>query len=106
MAIMKTLTINGVTYSVASLVPVSSVVLRADAWVGSDGAYSQVVGVAGVTPYSKVDLQPTPEQDKIFHEKALGFVAENDGGVVTVYSIGDKPTNDYTIQVTLTEVTV
>lgn len=106
MAILKTLTVNGVTYSVASPVPVSSIVLRSDAWVDKNGAYSQEVEVAGVTPYTKVDLQPTPEQDKIFHEKALGFVAENDNGVVTVYSIGDKPKDSYTIQVTLTEVTV
>ena len=40
----------------------------------------------------------------IFHDKDLAFVTENEDGVVTVYSIGDKPTNDYTIQVSITEV--
>lgn len=105
MAILKTLTVNGVTYEVATVVPVSSIVLRASAWEGTEGAYSQVVQVAGVTPYTKVDLQPTPAQVEEFFSKAIGFVAENNDGVVTVYSIGDKPENDYTIQVTLTEVT-
>lgn len=101
---MKTLTVNGVTYTVASAVPVSSAVLRSDAWVDNNGVFSQEVEVAGVTRYAKVDLQPTPEQDKIFHEKTLSFVAENDSGKVTVYSIGAKPRDTYTIQVTLTEV--
>ena len=99
MAILKTLTINGVTFTVAPLV--SSVVLRANAWEGSDGAYSQVVDVVGVTANSKVNLQPTPEQLVEFHEKDLAFTTENDGGVVTVHAIGDKPQSDYTIQVTV-----
>jgi hypothetical protein len=51
-----------------------------------------------------VDLQPTSEQLEEFHYKIIAFVAENEGGVVTVYSIGDKPTGDHTIQITLTEV--
>ena len=42
----------------------------------------------------------------IFHEKDLAFVTENENGTITVYAIGQKPENDYTIQVTLTEVAV
>jgi hypothetical protein len=45
------------------------------------------------------------EQLAIFHNKDLAFVTENDGGVVTVYAIGDKPTDDYTMRVSITEVT-
>lgn len=104
MSTLKTLTINGKTYSVVPVVPAASVTLLADGWVGSEGAYSQVVELAGVTSHTKVDLQPTPEQLEEFHYKVLAFVAENDGGVVTVYAIGDKPSNDHTIQITLTEV--
>ena len=44
------------------------------------------------------------EQLAVFWNKNLGFVAENDGGIVTIYAIGQKPMNDYTIQVTVTEV--
>ena len=99
---LKTLTINGVTYTVGP--QVSSVVLRASAWEGSDGAYSQVVEVDGVTPYTKVDLQPSLEQIEIFHEKDIAFTTENNNGIVRVHVVGDKPQNDYTIQVTLKEV--
>lgn len=104
MGVMKTLTINGTTYSVVPIVPALSVTLLANEWVKEGDTYSQVVGVEGVTSHSKVDLQPTPEQLEEFHYKVLAFVAENDGGKVTVYAVGDKPGGDHTIQVTLTEV--
>jgi hypothetical protein len=101
---LKTLTVNGVTYEVIPVVPATSVTLLAKSWVGSGTSYSQVVEVPGVTPTTKVDLQPTAEQLAEFHHKVLAFVAENDGGMVTIYAIGDKPANDHTIQITKTEV--
>lgn len=104
MAMLKTLTINGVTYNVTPVVPASSVTLLASAWVGDGDAYSQVVEIPGVTAHTRVDLQLTLEQLAIFHDKDLAFVTENEDGVVTVSALGDKPTNDYTMQVTLTEV--
>ena len=104
MANLKTLAINGVTYEIVPVVPASSVTLLADAWVGDGEVYSQVVTVPGVTEHTKVDLQPSSEQLAEFHYKTLAFVAENDGGVVTVFSIGDTPVDDHTIQITKTEV--
>lgn len=80
------------------------VTLLASEWVGSDNLYSQVVDVEGATENSQVDLTPNADQLAVFHEKDLAFTTENDGGVVTVYAIGQKPANDYTIQVTITEV--
>jgi hypothetical protein len=106
MAILKTLTINGTVYTLTPTVPTASVTLIASAWTGSDHHYSQVVNIPGVTPYTKVDLLPTAEQLAEFHTKSVGFVAENEDGRVTVCAIGDKPTSNYTIPVTLTEVTV
>lgn len=82
------------------------VTLLAAAWVGEDNLFHQVVEIEGVTENSQVDLTPSVEQLLIFYEKDLTFVAENEGGTVTVYAIGQKPTNDYTIQVTITEVNV
>ena len=80
------------------------VTLSANKWVGSASPYSQVVSVSGTTENSQVDLTPSVEQLSVFWEKDLAFVTENDGGTVTVYAIGQKPLNDYTIQVTITEV--
>ena len=87
----------------ATSVKIGEAVLTADGWVGDKTPYSQVVHIEGVTEKSQVDLTPSVEQLSIFYEKDLTFVTENDGGVVTVYAIGQKPKNDYTIQVTITE---
>lgn len=94
----------------ASLKPapgkVGYVELLANKWVGNASPFSQVVEVAGATKNSQVDLTPSVEQLAIFHNKDLAFVTENEDGVVTVYAIGQKPALDYTIQVTITEVSV
>lgn len=85
---------------------VNSITLLSDNWTGDISPYSQVVEIPGITPYSKVDLQPSAEQLTIFHEKDLAFVTENENGVVTVFCIGQKPTNDYVIQTVVTEVVI
>lgn len=83
-----------------------SVSLLASKWEETDGIYSQVVTIADTTPYSKVDLQPSVEQLTVFYEKDISFATENEGGVITVYCVGQKPTNDYVMQATITEVNV
>jgi hypothetical protein len=83
---------------------IGTVTLRASAWLGSGNLYSQVVTVDGATENSQVDLTPSVSQLVAFYQKDLTLVTENDGGVITVYAIGQKPENDYTIQVTITEV--
>ena len=86
-----------------------SVTLKADAWEPCEGVayrWHQVVTVTNgvITPNSKVDLQPTPDDLIEFHDIDVAFVAENDNGIVTVFCIGQKPTKDYTISATITEV--
>ena len=85
---------------------ISEVALPSSGWVGNTSPYSQVVDIDGVTKKSQVDLTPSVEQLVSFYEKDLAFVTENEDGVVTVYAIGQKPQNDYIIQVTITEVSV
>ena len=85
---------------------IGEVTLLAAAWVGEDNLYHQVVNIEGVTENSQVDLTPDVQQLLVFYKKDLTFVTENENGIVTVYAIGQKPTNDYTIQVTITEVDV
>lgn len=91
----------------ASVVRLSYVTIKASDWLTeAESLHSQVVTMDGITPYSKVDLLPSAEQLAIFHNKDVAFVTENEDGVVTIYAIGDKPMNDYTMQVQITEVTV
>lgn len=87
-----------------STAKIAYVTLLAEAWEGTGSPYSQIVNIDGATENSQVDLTPSVEQLAIFYDKDLAFVTENYKGVVTVYAIGQKPQNDYTIQVTVTEV--
>lgn len=92
--------INGIT-AVPRVVNVS---LPASKWAGSGNLYSQKVLIDGITENSQVNLTPSVEQLSIFYEKDVTFMTENDGGIVTVYVIGQKPTNDYTIKASIVEV--
>ena len=83
---------------------ITDVTLKADGWVGETSPYSQVVTVNTVTPNSKVILDLNEEQAIIFSEKNVTFIVENTNGVVTFKALGDKPKNDYTVQVTIKEV--
>ena len=83
---------------------VVNVSLPAAKWAGSGNLYSQVVSIDGITENSQVNLTPSVEQLAIFYEKDVTFMTENDGGVVPVYVIGQKPTNDYTIKASIVEV--
>ena len=75
---------------------------------GYDGRYTQDITdqLAGlVTPNSKIDLQPTPEQLYSFQTKDVTFTTVNEGGNVRVCAIGTRPANTYeNIQITITEV--
>ena len=98
--------VNSVLQSIGSPARIGYVELLADKWVGEESPYSQVVTVDGATENSQVDLTPSVEQLSIFHGKDIAFVTENEDGVVTVFAIGQKPQNDYVVQVTITEVNV
>ena len=91
---------------IAAPAKIGYVTLLASAWEGSDNLYKQIVDIEGVTANSQVDLTPDVQQLAIFYEKDLTFVTENENGIVTVYVIGQKPANDYTMQVTITEVII
>lgn len=78
--------------------------LPTDSWTGTESPYSQVVTLSNVTANSKVDLQPTPTQLASLADNETILNTANDNGTVTVYAIGNKPTEDYTMQATITEV--
>jgi hypothetical protein len=71
-----------------------------------ENRYYQYVTInnATVTPNSKIDLQITPEDLVIFHEKDIAFTAINSCGQVRICVIGQKPTQQYTLKATVTEV--
>ena len=83
----------------------TTITLLAANWVAVDNMYAQVVEVTGVTANSRVDMYPSAAQISQLEDDGVALTAENDGGVITVYSLNGKPSVDMEIQVALTEVT-
>lgn len=72
--------------------------------LGENNTYSQVIALDNITKHSRLDLQPSAAMIAEFKELGLVFVTENNGGEITVYSIGNKPLKSYTMQATIVEV--
>lgn len=83
---------------------VSTISLPASAWSGTKEPYSQVVEIATATASSKIDLQPSAQQIVDLQNAEISLMIGNDGGILTCYAIGNKPTVDYTMQVLVQEV--
>lgn len=111
MAVMKSLTLNGVTYDIAaggSSTTAKAITLYGDKWTSADSyQHYQVVPLEGVTTKTRVEIQPTPELLQLLYLVSLGLYVENIEGVVRVYAIGTNPAGvDLEIQLTMTEVEV
>lgn len=86
---------------------IAFITLYADKWITVDEDwYSQIVNIAGTTNKSQVRIDLTVEQVIIFRKKDITFLVGNKNGIITVHCIGQKPTNDYTMQVTIEEVNI
>jgi hypothetical protein len=69
----------------------------------AEGKYSQTLALDNITAHSRLDLHPTADMLAEFKQLGLVFVAENHSGVITVYSVGNMPTQAYTMQATIVE---
>lgn len=81
---------------------ITTVAIPVSGWKNAASPYQQTVAVDGLSQNSKIDFQPTQTQAAWFERTAL--FAVNEGGTVTVYALGDKPTKDMTLQAVLTDV--
>lgn len=86
------------------IVKVTKFSLPKDDWKGAESPYSMIVSLDGISKNSKVDIWPSKEQIALLGHMRCGLCAANESGVVTVYAIGEKPTEDITVQVTITDV--
>ena len=84
----------------------TTVNIVASKWQGANSPYYQAVTCNGVGVNSKVDLQPTPEQLVELQDAEISLMAANNNGFVTIYAFNDKPQNDMTMQVLITEVSI
>lgn len=98
--------IGGTCYDDAtSLIPkIKMITMPAADWTGDKNPWSQVINVDGVTANSKVDLQPTAVQIVALQDAEITLMLQNDNGIVSAWAIGNKPNEDYTMDVLITEV--
>lgn len=69
----------------------------------SERRYSQEIALENITQNSRLDLQPNADMIEEFKQLGLVFVTENNGGVITIYSVGNMPLKSYTMQATIIE---
>lgn len=75
-----------------------------DAWSGS-GPFTQEVTLAGITPRSKVDIQPDADLfSLLFADGVTALWVQNDNGTLTAYALGAALSEEITVQCTVTEV--
>ena len=86
-----------------SKIRVSSVSLPTASWTGS-GPWSQIITIPGTTANSKIDINPDTAVLTIAINEWFSLTIENNDGTITAYAVGAKPSQDLTIQVSITEV--
>lgn len=83
---------------------ISSVNLFYDSWVG-DGPYKQEIFIGRATERSKVDLQADANLiQKMIEQKINAIYVENDNGTLYAVAVGNKPTVDFMLSASVTEV--
>lgn len=87
-----------------AMMKITNITLPFANWIGTTYGYSQTVSIPGLTPNSKIDLQPTPDQLANFVRSGVSLTTSNENGIVTIHAIDNCPTSDITLQVQITEV--
>lgn len=84
----------------------TGVTLTAAGWEGTASPYTQTVTLSGITANSKVDIQMDATSLGVLIDSGTSAIwMENNNGTITAKVLGEKPSADMTVQVTITEVT-
>lgn len=87
-----------------SLGRIIQVTLPMENWKGAKSPYSMALVIDGLSVRSRIDLWPSVDNLESLRIMGSGLCAENNGGAVTVYALGNKPNANITVQATITEV--
>lgn len=83
-----------------------TVSLPTASWMGAESPYSQTISGLGATANSKVDIQMDATSLGVLIDSGTSAIwMENNNGTITAKVLGEKPSADMTVQVTITEVT-
>lgn len=79
--------------------------LTAAGWTGSASPYSQGVSITGGTATSQADIQADAAAiQQMLDDGTNAIYIANNNGTFTAYAVGEKPTADLNIQVTVYDV--
>lgn len=79
--------------------------LTAAGWTGSASPYSQGVSITGGTATSQADIQADATAiQQMLDDGTNAIYIANNNGTFTAYAVGEKPTADLSIQVTVYDV--
>ena len=79
--------------------------LAAASWTGSASPYTQGVTITGGTATSQADIQADATAiQQMLDDGTNAIYIANNNGTFTAYAVGEKPTADLNIQVTVYEV--
>lgn len=79
--------------------------LTAAGWTGSASPYSQGVSITGGTATTQVDIQADDTViQQMLDDSTNAIYIANNNGTFTAYAVGEKPTADLSIQVTVYDV--
>lgn len=79
--------------------------LAAASWTGSASPYTQGVTITGGTATSQADIQADATAiQQMLDDGTNAIYIANNNGTFTAYAVGEKPTADLIVQVTVYEV--
>lgn len=82
-----------------------SLTLAAASWTGSASPYTQGVTITGGTATSQADIQADATAiQQMMDDGTNAIYIANNNGTFTAYAVGEKPTADLSVQVTVYEV--
>ena len=82
-----------------------SLTLAAASWTGSASPYTQGVTITGGTATSQADIQADATAiQQMLDDGTNAIYIANNNGTFTAYAVGEKPTADLSVQVTVYDV--
>ena len=79
--------------------------LAAASWTGSESPYTQGVTITGGTATSQADIQADATAiQQMLDDRTNAIYIKNENGTFTAVAVGEKPTADLNIQVTVYDV--
>lgn len=97
--------INGAINAKLDKVILKDITIQSSSWNEDSDLFKAPLSIEGLTAKTKVDINTTAEIVKTMMENGIyAIYIENDNGTASAVAVGDKPTKNITLSVSLMEV--